>query len=91
MEVRMEWRDRYAAAMLELDREHLGARIDEAEAAIQKAFGQQSKALSGRKPTDELQCLRDALHNLRTLRRVELNKPERIVGQVSFQLNEATL
>jgi hypothetical protein len=85
----MEWRDRYAAAMLELDPVNLRARIDGAESMIQLAFEQQSK-VPGARRTEEFQALKDAMHNLRTLRRVELNKAERGGSPVSFQINEAT-
>ena len=89
MNSNMEWRDRYAAAMLELDPVNLRARIDAAEAMVQLAYEQQSRVLGARR-TEELQALKDAMHNLRTLRRVELNKAERGGSQVSFQINKAT-
>lgn len=89
MNTNVEWRDRYAAAMLELDPVILRTRIDAAEAIIQLAFEQQSR-VPGARRTEELQALKDALHNLRTLRRVELNKAERGGSQISFQMNKAT-
>lgn len=86
---KMEWRDRYAAAMLELDPANLRIRIDAAEALIQQVYEQQSR-VPGAGRTEEIQALKDAMHNLRTLRRVELNKGERGGGQVSLQINRAT-
>jgi hypothetical protein len=89
MDTNMEWRDRYAAAMLELDPLNLRTRIDAAEAIIQLTFEQQSR-VPGARRTEELQALKDAMHNLRTLRRVELNKAELGGSHVSLQINKAT-
>jgi hypothetical protein len=85
----LEWRDQYALAMLELDPVNLMTQIDAAEAIIQLALEQQAR-VPGARRTEELQALKDAMHNLRTLRRVELNKAERDGSQISFQINKAT-
>jgi len=65
------WRDLYAAAMLELDRDNLHHRIEAARAGIQRA----RKDLT-RNPTpgaaEEMHSMADALRNLDTLQRLEL-------------------
>lgn len=75
METNVLWRDLYAAAMLELDHSQLGKRIQEAQAVVQAAIDKET-ALRGVSFPEELQALRDAMHNLRTLQRVELNGVE---------------
>jgi hypothetical protein len=75
METIVLWRDVYAAAMLELDHSRLGKRIQEAQAVVQAAIDKET-ALRGVSFSEELQALRDAMHNLRTLHRVELNGVE---------------
>jgi tellurite resistance protein len=74
METIVLWRGVYAAAMLELDHSRLGNRIQEAQAVVQAALDKEtaSRGVSA----EELQALRDAMHNLRTLHRVELNGVE---------------
>jgi hypothetical protein len=69
------WRKLYEAAMLELDRSKLQARIDDACAALRKraeelmpACGDDSRVL------EERQAIADALHGLRTLEKVELQR-----------------
>jgi hypothetical protein len=89
MDMNTMWRDRYAAAMLELDPANLKIRIDAAEVLIQQVYDQQSR-VPGAGKTEEMQALKDAMHNLRTLRRVELNKAERGGGQICLQINKAT-
>jgi hypothetical protein len=89
MDTNTMWRDRYAAAMLELDPANLKIRIDAAEVLIQRVYDQQSR-VPGAGRTEEMQALKDAMHNLRTLRRVELNKAERGGGRVCLQINKAT-
>jgi hypothetical protein len=76
---KMDWRDRYAAAMLELDPANLKIRIDAAEALIQQVYEQQSR-VPGTSRTEEIQALKDAMHNLRTLRRVEQSRAWRQSG-----------
>ncbi len=63
------WQDLYAAAMLELDRDHLQRRIDAAQAAIQQARNEISE--QGADCVEQIQALTDALRNLQTLQRVE--------------------
>lgn len=63
------WRDLYAAAMLELDRDHLQRRIDAAQAAILQARNQVGEL--GMDSGEQLQAIDDALRNLQTLQRVE--------------------
>jgi hypothetical protein len=72
METTVLWRDMYAAAMLELDRSRIGKRIQEAQAVVQAALDKET-ASRGAGFAEELQALRDAMHNLRTLQRVELS------------------
>lgn len=76
METTVLWRDLYAAAMLELDHSRLGKRIQEAQAVMQAAIDTNT-ALRGVSLAEELQALRDAMHNLRTLQRVELSAASR--------------
>jgi len=68
METSISWRNLYAAAMLELDHAHLGTRIREAQAAIQRAIDEQL-AVHDNHAAEELQALTDAMHNLATLQR----------------------
>jgi hypothetical protein len=72
METIVLWRDVYAAAMLELDHSRLGKRIQEAQAVVQAAIDEKT-VLRGAGFAEELLALRDAMHNLRTLERVELS------------------
>ena len=65
------WRDLYAAAMLELDRDNLHDRIEAARAGIQRA----RKELTRNPPpgaAEEIHAMADALRNLDTLQRLEL-------------------
>lgn len=89
METTVLWRDVYAAAMLELDHSRLGKRIQEAQAVVQAAIDEK-KVLRGAGSAEELQALRDAMHNLRTLERVELNAASSTITTFSLQLDEAT-
>jgi hypothetical protein len=75
METTVLWRELYAAAMLELDHSRLAKRIQEAQAVVQAAIDQET-ASRGAGFAEELQALTDAMHNLRTLHRVELNGVE---------------
>ena len=88
METTVVWRELYAAAMLELDHSRLGKRIQEAQAVVQAAIDQET-ALRGVSFAEELQALRDAMHNLRTLQRVELNAASPTTT-LSMQPEEAT-
>jgi hypothetical protein len=88
MDTNVVWRDQYAAAMLELDHSRLGKRIQEAQAVVQAAIDKQY-ALRGALFTEQLQALRDAMHNLRTLQRVELDATSRS-PTFSMQPKEAT-
>jgi hypothetical protein len=72
METIVLWRDVYAAAMLELDHSRLAKRIQDAQAVVQAAIDKKT-GLHGAGFAEELQALRDAMHNLRTLERVELS------------------
>ena len=88
METTVVWRELYAAAMLELDHSRLGKRIQEAQAVVQAAIDQETP-LRGVSFAEELQALRDAMHNLRTLQRVELNAASPTTT-LSMQPEEAT-
>lgn len=88
METTVLWRELYAAAMLELDHSRLGKRIQEAQAVVQAAIDKET-ALRGVSFAEELQALRDAMHNLRTLQRVELNAASPTTT-LSMQPEEAT-
>jgi hypothetical protein len=87
METKALWRDQYAAAMLELDHSQLGNRIQEAQAAVQAAIDQQI-ALRGAAVAEELQALRDAMHNLRTLRRMELSAASAPSPTTTFSMQQ---
>lgn len=69
MTTNISWQELYAAAMLELDRANLHARIETAQAAIRQAL----EELTGNHPEagEEMHAMDDALRNLRTLQRVE--------------------
>jgi hypothetical protein len=58
------WQDVYAAALLELDRQKLSARIKEAEQAISARY-----ASDPAPDADEVQRMADAMNNLSVLRR----------------------
>jgi len=88
METTVLWRDPYAAAMLELDHSRIGKRIQEAQAVVQAAIDKET-ALRGVGCAEELQALRDAMHNLRTLQRVELSAASPTTT-FSMQPEEAT-
>jgi hypothetical protein len=64
------WRDLYAAAMLELDRDRLPGKIQEAQTAINSALDQ---FMTGGLLCDppERQVMADALRNLQVLQRLE--------------------
>jgi hypothetical protein len=83
------WRDLYAAAMLELDHAQLGKRIQEAQAAIQAAIGEQL-AVPANRSAEELQALNDATYNLLTLQRIELCVPVQVSNANRTRLQEAT-
>jgi hypothetical protein len=89
MEKNVLWRDLYAAAMLELDHAKLGKRIQEAQAAIQAAIGEQLAAPANRS-AEELQALNDATYNLLTLQRIELCIPVQASKANRSRLREAT-
>jgi hypothetical protein len=89
MEKNVLWRDLYAAAMLELDHAKLGKRIQEAQAAIQTAIGEQLAAPANRS-AEELQALNDATYNLLTLERLELCIPIQVINASRTGLKEAT-
>ncbi len=59
------WQDVYAAALLELDRHKLAARIKDAEQAIAARHA----ALDAAHDADEVQRMTDAMNNLLVLRR----------------------
>lgn len=65
------WQELYRLALLELDKEKLGAAIERARQAIDARL----KYLENQSPEQpsEMQALNDALHNLRVLSR-ELGK-----------------
>ncbi len=66
------WRDRYAAAMVELDPAKLQETIDTARTAIQLRLRELATINQG--AGEEQQTLSDALQNLRSLQRVELER-----------------
>jgi hypothetical protein len=71
----IQWRKLFQAAILELDPVQLHERIEAASAAMQ----QRVEKLMGNYDGDsreERQAILDALHTLRTLRRVEFLSPE---------------
>jgi thymidylate synthase ThyX len=67
--IRFPWREKYAEAMLELNREELPRRIDAAE----KAIYQRVEELKGASATsaEELWAINDALRGLRLLAKTE--------------------
>lgn len=65
------WRDLYAAALLELDRDNLHGRIEAARARIRRALKELTKNPTST-AAEEKQSMADALRNLETLQWVEL-------------------
>ena len=84
------WKEKYADAMLELDRGNIQTKIAIAQLAIQQAERTQHALKSGRNSA-ELRELADAAHILRTLQRVELSKSDSAMDQISLKTSEATL
>ena len=82
------WKQKYADAMLELDRTVLQGKIDAAQLAIQQEMKTQI-ALNEPRRSAELQALSDAMHNLRTLHRVEFSRGTSEPGGMSLQASEA--
>lgn len=72
------WRDLYAAAMIELDRANLGAKIEAAQKAIRQAI--QSHEQSHDSTVEETQAMADALRNLQMLQRLEFGISARVSG-----------
>jgi hypothetical protein len=88
METNVLWRDVYATAMLELDHSRLGKRIQEAQAVVQAAIDKET-AFRGVSIAEELQALRDAMHNLWSLQRVECSAASPTLA-FSMQPEQAT-
>ncbi len=85
------WKEKYADAMLELERGSIQTtKIAIAQLAIQQAERTQHALKSGRNSA-ELRELADAAHILRTLQRVELSKSDSAMDQISLKTSEATL
>ena len=69
MPMNYAWQEKYAEALLELNREQLGQRIEAAEKAIYQRIEELKR--SGADSADELWAINDALRGLQVLARSE--------------------
>jgi hypothetical protein len=86
------WRKLYEAAMLELDRSKLQARIDDAYAALRKRAEELMAACDDdNRVLEERQAIADALHGLRTLEKVELQRSSEVaLPRENYSVGEAS-
>jgi hypothetical protein len=69
MTIRLSWQERYRAALLEVQPEELGRRIEAAEEAIYQRIEELNQ--TGAQSVEEQQAIADALRALRVLARTE--------------------